>query len=179
MELPEFHHDIARISIRIQYGVKSELIPLVKLKNIGRVRARRLYNAGITSPSEIRTADLAVLTRILGKYLTRQLRGEDKGYAGDSLANKNKRQISMFSVDDITKLPGIGEKLGKKLRSCGLHSVSDILKADNETLAAIIGTKRAEHLLTGFRKEEDEKNKTEIEKKIKARKGQWSISDFL
>ncbi|MBI4360538.1 DEAD/DEAH box helicase [Candidatus Micrarchaeota archaeon] len=35
---------------RIKHGVKAELLPLVSLKGVGRVRARRLWNKGIRSP---------------------------------------------------------------------------------------------------------------------------------
>lgn len=38
---------------RIKFGVKRELVDLVDLKGVGRVRARKLYNAGIKSKSDI------------------------------------------------------------------------------------------------------------------------------
>lgn len=38
---------------RIKYGVREELIDLVKIKYVGRVRARKLYNAGIRNRKEI------------------------------------------------------------------------------------------------------------------------------
>lgn len=38
---------------RIKFGVKTELVDLVDLKGVGRVRARKLYNAGIKSKSDI------------------------------------------------------------------------------------------------------------------------------
>ena len=39
---------------RIRYGIKKELLDLVRLKNIGRVRARMLYNKGIKRVSDLR-----------------------------------------------------------------------------------------------------------------------------
>ena len=73
MELPAFRDEISRAGTRVQYGVKEELLPLVSLKNIGRVRARQLYNAGYTGVTRIREAGLPELTRILGQHLARQL----------------------------------------------------------------------------------------------------------
>ncbi len=39
---------------RIVYGVKEELLPLVELKGIGRIKARRLYNMGIKKKEDIK-----------------------------------------------------------------------------------------------------------------------------
>ncbi|MFA6366902.1 MAG: hypothetical protein WCX13_06905, partial [Candidatus Hydrogenedentales bacterium] len=44
-----------KIGRRVKYGVKEELLLLVELKGIGRVRARKLINAGIRRPSEVKT----------------------------------------------------------------------------------------------------------------------------
>lgn len=41
------------ISVRIKYGVKEELLDLVKLYGIGRVRARKLFNAGIKNREDL------------------------------------------------------------------------------------------------------------------------------
>ncbi|MCS7125933.1 MAG: DEAD/DEAH box helicase [Aigarchaeota archaeon] len=55
-----------RLSERIRYGVREELIPLTRLKGIGRVRARALYRAGYTSLEKLRSATLDDLVRVLG-----------------------------------------------------------------------------------------------------------------
>jgi len=47
--LPELYN----LRTRIRYGVKEELLPLVALEGIGRVRARSLYAAGITDVGKI------------------------------------------------------------------------------------------------------------------------------
>lgn len=38
---------------RIVYGVRSELLPLIKLPEVGKVRAENLWNAGIKSPQDL------------------------------------------------------------------------------------------------------------------------------
>jgi helicase len=45
--------EIHNLRTRIKYGVREELIPIVALEGIGRVRARALYDAGLTDLREI------------------------------------------------------------------------------------------------------------------------------
>ncbi|MEM4263899.1 MAG: helicase-related protein [Candidatus Woesearchaeota archaeon] len=58
--------DIAKLRFRLKHGAKEELIPLLKLKNIGRVRARKLFRAGIKDLRDVKTAQLEQLSVILG-----------------------------------------------------------------------------------------------------------------
>ncbi len=58
-----------KLSMRIKYGVKEELLSLVELKGIGRVRARKLFNAGIKKPSEVKKRIFEV-EKLLGKNIT-------------------------------------------------------------------------------------------------------------
>jgi helicase len=57
----------------MKYGVKRELLPLVKIRNIGRVRARRLFNSGITSYEDLHSAGKDRVAQILGKGIADQL----------------------------------------------------------------------------------------------------------
>jgi len=61
-----------KLSRRIKYGVKEELLLLVELKGIGRVRARKLFNAGIKRPSEIKL-NIHKVQALLGKTVADQL----------------------------------------------------------------------------------------------------------
>ena len=60
-------NDISKLRVRIKNGVKSELLPLIRLKGIGRVRARRLYSSGYSSIKKLKTAELENLSDILGQ----------------------------------------------------------------------------------------------------------------
>jgi helicase len=51
---------------RISYGAAKELLPIIKIKGIGRVRARKLYNAGYKDIETIRRAEFEVLADIIG-----------------------------------------------------------------------------------------------------------------
>ncbi len=46
---------------RIEHGIRAELIELCRVRGIGRVRARRLYDAGIETPADIRNGDVSVI----------------------------------------------------------------------------------------------------------------------
>ena len=60
-------NDISKLRIRIKNGVKAELLPLIRLKGIGRVRARRLYASGYSSIVKLKKADIEKLSDILGQ----------------------------------------------------------------------------------------------------------------
>jgi len=53
---PNITKMITELQIRVNNGVRKELLPLLELDAIGRVRARALFNAGFTSQSSIRDA---------------------------------------------------------------------------------------------------------------------------
>ena len=54
------------LSVRLKHGVREELLPLVRLRGIGRVRARALYRAGYTSLEKLKTATADELMRVPG-----------------------------------------------------------------------------------------------------------------
>jgi len=56
----------------IKFGVKEELIPLVDFKGIGRIRARKLFNAGIRTKKDI-MENRRALPNILGKKIAEKL----------------------------------------------------------------------------------------------------------
>ncbi len=55
--------EILKIRKRLKSGVKEELLQLVELKGIGRVRARRLYNSGIKTLTDVKKTDVKDLSR--------------------------------------------------------------------------------------------------------------------
>ncbi len=60
---------IQRLRFRLKYGVKEELLPLLKFKGVGRVRARKLFNAGIKNVGGVKKVSLEKLESILGKVI--------------------------------------------------------------------------------------------------------------
>jgi Superfamily II helicase len=74
---------------RIEYGVREELLDLAGVRNVGRKRARRLYEAGVESRADLREADKSV---VLGA-----LRGREKT-AETILENVGRQEPSMDGV---------------------------------------------------------------------------------
>src|SRR3989344_1882197 len=62
-----------KLKLRVKHGVKEELLTLVKLKGIGRVRARMLYKAGMKKSMDIKNAPKEKLEKILGKKVAENL----------------------------------------------------------------------------------------------------------
>ncbi|MDB2239757.1 ATP-dependent DNA helicase [Halorubrum ezzemoulense] len=75
---------------RLEYGVREELLDLAGVRNVGRKRARRLYEAGIESRADLREADKAV---VLGA-----LRGRERT-AERILENAGREDPSLDGVD--------------------------------------------------------------------------------
>lgn len=63
-----------RLRLRIKYGVKEELLDLVKLKGIGRVRARKLFRSGIKTTRDVRNAPIEHLEKILGLRIAKSVK---------------------------------------------------------------------------------------------------------
>lgn len=66
MLLPQKSTYFQMLSLRLREGIKSDILELTTIPNIGRVRARRLYNAGIRSVEQLASANVETLKRIAG-----------------------------------------------------------------------------------------------------------------
>ncbi|NOR85611.1 DEAD/DEAH box helicase [archaeon] len=71
----EFQKDLSDLRIRLKYGVKRELLPLISLKNIGRIRARKLFDAGLKTANDIKNSDIKKLEKIVGVKVANGLKG--------------------------------------------------------------------------------------------------------
>jgi helicase len=86
---------------RVEKGVKKELLPLVKLEGVGRVRGRIIFNAGYKSTDDLKRApieDLASLPLIgprLAKKLKEQLGGFMKKETLDKLEQNEWKQKAL------------------------------------------------------------------------------------
>jgi len=67
LQMQSLIKDIAKLRFRLKYGAKEELLALLKLKNIGRVRARMMFHNGVKDLGYARKVDIKVLEKILGK----------------------------------------------------------------------------------------------------------------
>ncbi len=71
------------LSTRVSYGIREELLDLVRVRGIGRVRARVLYNHGIKTVKELASADPTKLAslRSFGPKVAREVIEEAKKLA--------------------------------------------------------------------------------------------------
>jgi helicase len=68
--------DITQLRIRVKHGIKEELLELVRIKDVGRVRARALYNAGFKNIDDVKEASLNKLTSIpkIGNIMAKKIK---------------------------------------------------------------------------------------------------------
>ncbi|MCU0861128.1 MAG: helix-hairpin-helix domain-containing protein, partial [Methanomassiliicoccales archaeon] len=70
---------LTELMTRVRYGVRKELMDLVKLRGVGRARARSLFDHGIRTLDDVRAAEVGRLARV--------------PKIGDSLAKSIKEQV--------------------------------------------------------------------------------------
>jgi len=79
------HKDLKRqiieLQIRCAKGVKPELVPLVELEGVGRVRARALHNAGFKTIEELKRASITELMTVplIGPVVARKIKEQVGG----------------------------------------------------------------------------------------------------
>jgi helicase len=72
--------------IRVQHGVREELVDLAGVRSVGRKRARRLYEAGIEGPEDLRNANKpVVLGALRGRRKTAETVLENAGHTAPDM----------------------------------------------------------------------------------------------
>jgi len=78
IELGDHFQPLHKMRKRLKHGVKEELIMLTELRGIGRVRARRLFNAGIRTIGDVKNVDIEDLKKIIPEKVAMQVKEELK-----------------------------------------------------------------------------------------------------
>jgi helicase len=73
MFAPAFYPKVLEYEICMKNGTRRELLPLIRLRGIGRVRARRLFNNGMVTPEEIIARGFEEVTKLLGSGVAGQI----------------------------------------------------------------------------------------------------------
>ncbi|MEM2875988.1 MAG: DEAD/DEAH box helicase [Candidatus Bathyarchaeia archaeon] len=78
---------------RVESGVEEELLPLVQIKGVGRVRGRALYNAGFRSIEDLKNAPLEKLLEVpsIGSKLALKIKEDAGGLIGRDERNRVRR----------------------------------------------------------------------------------------
>lgn len=96
LQFQQIIKDILRLRLRLKYGAKEELLTLLKLKNIGKVRARNLYRNRIKDIADLKKADIVKLVQILGKETALSVKKQLGQEIPEVKENKKKGQISLL-----------------------------------------------------------------------------------
>lgn len=101
MRLQQQLKAIAKLRFRVRYGAREELLPLLQLKGIGRVRARKLFSNRIKDLAGVKATDVSSLTQILGSG---KLAVDIKQQLGEKIEavkeGKRKGQINLNDYSD-------------------------------------------------------------------------------
>jgi len=87
--------DIVKLRLRLKHGVKEELLPLIRIEGIGRVRARKLHANRIKDIKDVKSADVVKLTQILGKQVALNVKKQVGQEVKEIPKGKRKGQISL------------------------------------------------------------------------------------
>ncbi|MGC8699395.1 MAG: DEAD/DEAH box helicase [Candidatus Micrarchaeia archaeon] len=72
MHIPNI--DLIELRLRLKYGIKEELLDLVRLEQVGRVRARLMYNNGIRSVSDLKSEGARkTVEKLFGKEIAEKI----------------------------------------------------------------------------------------------------------
>lgn len=156
-QIPEMNHVISILASRVHHGVKPELLPLVALRNIGRVRARTLFNAGYPEPQSLVEAGVSRIARIIGEGIARQVITDISGRKKTGINLSPDKNEPKRKIEELTDIPGIGNKMAHKLRDAGINSISDLLNTDKTQISAILGSQRTEKIFAALSDKSNEK----------------------
>ncbi len=93
----EVLNDLRKLRIRLKHGIKEELIPLIKLKGVGRVRARKLYSHNLRSLEDLRKVPIEVLQRIVGSSIAKSIKDQ---LGEEEFLEEKQSLISSFGSDE-------------------------------------------------------------------------------
>jgi len=95
---------LLNLSIRVENGVKEELLPLISLRGVGRVRARALFSAGFKTIDDLKRASPTELNRIptIGPETIRSIKEQVGGTVSKEEWSmvKSKRGTKQLSIED-------------------------------------------------------------------------------
>jgi helicase len=95
LKLKEIIKEIIKLRLRLKHGIKEELLPLIKLENVGRVRARKLFNAGIKDIKAVKKVKIADLAQLLGAKVALKIKEQVGQKVKEVPKGKRKGQTSI------------------------------------------------------------------------------------
>jgi helicase len=96
MQYQHILNDISKLRVRLKNGVREELLPLLKLKGVGRKRARLLYNNRLRTLGDLKTADQSIIAQIIGGAISKSIKEQLGQEVKEIKQNRRKGQISLL-----------------------------------------------------------------------------------
>ena len=96
LELKDVCRGLNIIRERLRHGAKEELLPLLRLKNIGRVRARKLFKNSIRNIKDLKTVDYSSLKQIIGEKTAIDVKSQVGQEIKEVPKGTRKGQLSMW-----------------------------------------------------------------------------------
>lgn len=102
MQFQPIIKDIKRLKLRLKHGAKEELLALLKLKGIGRVRSRKMFNNRIRTIGDVKEAPIATLVQLLGRSTAIKVK-EQVGIKLDKDKVPKGRRVGQLSLEKYQK----------------------------------------------------------------------------
>ena len=96
----ELIKEIAKLRIRINHGVKEDVIPLLLLKGIGRVKARKLFANKIRDLKDLKETNFSALAQIIGAKTAAGVKEQLGEKISPVPEGKRKGQLSLLGYKD-------------------------------------------------------------------------------
>jgi helicase len=111
LDIQEPRGHLRKLRDRVRYGVTDKLLPLVRLRGIGRVRARVLYNSGFTTVAALKRAPVSNLVEIpligprLAKVIKEQVGGvvDEDEWKRLETTSSEQRSLTDFVEEEPTE----------------------------------------------------------------------------
>jgi helicase len=98
--LQKFSHlikSLEKVRFRLKYGVKEELFPVLKLKGIGRVLARKMFKNQIKTIKDVKEIDIHILTKLIGPTKAKSIK-EQVGIDVSNMKLKKDMPVRLSTV---------------------------------------------------------------------------------
>ncbi|MEM1569404.1 MAG: DEAD/DEAH box helicase [Candidatus Bathyarchaeia archaeon] len=105
MKLEKLSSRIRVLRERVKFGVKEELLPLISLEGIGRVRARALYNAGYKTIEDLKRASIEELKHIptIGGKISKKIKEQVGGLISEKSLRATEEAGSQKMLTDYSQ----------------------------------------------------------------------------
>ncbi|MEK6846214.1 MAG: hypothetical protein AABY26_05615, partial [Nanoarchaeota archaeon] len=87
--------EISKLRVRVKYGAKEELLPLLRVRGIGRIRSRKLVQNGIKDLGDLKKVDITSLGQILGKAVAEEVKKQLGDEIEEVPAGRRKGQLGL------------------------------------------------------------------------------------